>query len=415
MRKFLLASAAVTALVAGPAIANAQSAPKSQDTPAATSQQQAPKGSARDDAETKRAPSGERRDTTGTSSQSSPMKDKGGPSGAAAGSDQPASKGQGSKSSQDMQREDRSKAQKSGGSDMQKQKSGASDTQKQKSGGSDMQKGTTGASQGAQGAQPSDQRTGQPKSSSTPSDQRSTTGQSPSDQRMKGDRMNRDQQPSGRQGETQTDQRTGTSGTADQRNQAGSSRSSTSTTTTATPEVQSKFSETIEKQRVRSVDKVNFSVSVGTTVPRSVRFYDVPSDIVTIHPEFRGKKFLVVRDEIVIVEPRTHKVVSVIPRSGRATTGTATSTRQTTSSKLNLAPEKRRVIRETVIKEQAAPRCADLQISVGAEVPRSLQLRPLPDVVITEVPEIRSYNFCIKGDDVVLVDPSDYRIVEVVE
>ncbi|MFL4983391.1 MAG: DUF1236 domain-containing protein, partial [Xanthobacteraceae bacterium] len=242
-----------------------------------------------------------------------------------------------------------------------------------------------------------------------------TTGQSQSDQRTKGDCANRDNQPAGGQGATQTNQRTGTSGTVNQRDQAGSTQSSTSGTTQVTQEQQTKFNQVIEKQKVQSVTNVNFSVSVGSTVPSSVRFHDVPSDIVSINPEFRGKKFVVVRDEIVIVEPRTHKIVSVIPRSARGTTGTATSTRQTTSSKLNLAPEKRRVIRETVIKEQAAPRCADLQISVGAEVPRSLQLRPLPDVVVTEVPEIRSYDFCIKGDDVVLIDPSDYRIVEVID
>jgi Protein of unknown function (DUF1236) len=439
MRKFLLASAAVTALVAGPAIANAQGAPKSQDTPAASSQQ-APKGGAREDMDKKGGPSaqsGERRDT------------------GSAGSDQPASKSKGSQSTQDMQREDRSKAgqksgpsesgrattgtsqgaqeqqdrskaqksgesdmqkQKSGTSESQKQKSGASDSQKQKSGASDMQKGTTGAAQGTQGAQPGDQKPGsQPKASSTPSDQRSTTGQSQSDQRMKGDRAKRDNQPAGRQGETQTDQRTGTSGTADQRNQAGSASSSTSTTTTANPEVQSKFSQTIEKQNVRSVDKVNFSVAVGSTVPTSVRFHDVPRDIVTIHPEFRGKKFILVRDEIVIIEPRTHKIVSVIPRSGRATTGTATSVRQTTSSKLQLSPEKKRKIHDIVMRERVSPVREDIRVSVGEDVPRSLQFHTFSEEIVTEVPEIRSYRFFVKGNDVVLVDPGEHRIVEVID
>ncbi|MFL6937359.1 MAG: DUF1236 domain-containing protein [Xanthobacteraceae bacterium] len=441
MRKFLLASAAVTALVAGPAIANAQGTQKSQDTPAASSQQQAPKGGARDtdtkrgpDMDTKRSPSaqsGERRDSTGSSSQSSPMNDrasKSGPSGEgkSAGSERE-NKGMSS------QRDDKANAQKSGQADRNRETTGASQdaqdqgkSNAQKSGTSEMKKNGAGPSQGAQGRQSKDQKAGSQPTSSTPSDQRSTTGQSPADQRpttgqsqtdqrMKGDRANRDNQPAGRQGATQTDQRTGTSGTVNQRDQAGSTQSSTSGTTQVTQEQQTKFNQVIEKQKVQSVTNVNFSVSVGSTVPSSVRFHDVPRDIVTINPEFRGKKFVVVRDEIVIVEPRTHKIVSVIPRSARGTTGTATSTRQTTSSKLNLAPEKRRVIRETVIKEQAAPRCADLQISVGAEVPRSLQLRPLPDVVVTEVPEIRSYDFCIKGDDVVLIDPSDYRIVEVID
>jgi len=176
-----------------------------------------------------------------------------------------------------------------------------------------------------------------------------------------------------------------------------------------------RINEVIARERVNSVTNVNFSVSVGSTIPRSVHVFDVPREIVTINPEFRGKKFVVVRDEIVIVEPSTHKIVSVIPRSGRGTSGTTGSVQQTTSSKLQLAPEKRRIIRETVIKEQAAPRCADLTLSVGAEVPRTIQINPLPDVVLREVPEIRSYEFCIKDNDVVLVDPGEHRIVEVID
>jgi len=121
----------------------------------------------------------------------------------------------------------------------------------------------------------------------------------------------------------------------------------------------------------------------------------------------------VVRDEIVIIEPSTHKVVTVIQRSGRSTTGAAPST--TSSSRLQLAPEKRRMIRETVIKEQAAPRCSDVQMQVGTEVSRSIRLNPFPEEVVREVPEIRSYQFCIKDNDVVLVDPGEHRIIEVLD
>jgi hypothetical protein len=445
MRKFLLASAAVTALVAVPAVANAQSAPKSQDMPAASSQQHAPKGSARDDMDSKRGPSaqsGERRETTG--SKSSPMTDrapKSGPSneGRSAGSSQPEEKGMGASRSQGAQNDDKGNAgQKSGRSDQNRQTTGASegsqdrDNKKaQKSGTSDMNKGTSNASQAGQDKQLNEQKPGQPKaSSSSKSNERATTGQSPADQQTKGDRANRDNATGTSDGmkDRNTNQRdqagSQNNQAGSQRDQGGRSSTSSSTSTSgsaaAKPEVQSKFTEVIEKQRVKPVTNVNFSVSVGSTVPRSVHFYDVPRDIVTIYPEYRGKKFIVVRDEIVIIEPGTKKVVAVMPRSARTTTGastsgTSTSMRQSTSSKLQLAPEKRRVIRETVIKEQAAPRCVDLQVSVGAEVPRSLQLRHLPDVVVTEVPEIRSYDFCLNGDDVVLIDPSDYRIVEVID
>ena len=410
MRKVLLTSAAVTALLAGPTLAFAQTPSESRQPPAASSQQTAPKGSAQED---KRAapkasestPSSDRKQTTG--SQSSPT---------------PGAQPSGSS--------------KSGGSDM--KKSGASDMKK--SGGSDMKKDTTGTSQGAQGAQPDRQKpaakpAAEPKAGpSMQKNERSTTGQSPSAPQTKGDRATPGAPPAAQP--ERKDQRQAPSGTAGQtqpgtppsaqperagQRQAPSGAAAqpgTASSVSVTQEHQSKFNEVIEKQKVKPVTNVNFSVSVGSNVPRSVRLYDVPRDIVTVYPEYRGKKFVVVRDEIVIIEPGTQKVVAVMPRSGAATSGTSTSVRQTTattSSRLQLAPEKRRVIRDIVIKEQSIPRCQEIGLSVGAEVSRTIRLNPFPEEVVREVPEMRSYRFCVKDNDVVLVDPNEHRIVEVID
>src|SRR5262249_18751679 len=154
-------------------------------------------------------------------------------------------------------------------------------------------------------------------SSSPQGKDRSTTGQS--EQPARGERGKRGNEPAAQQGQTAP------SGTT-QGNRAGSNRGS-GTSQNSTPEVQSKFNQGIEKQKVSNTN-VNVDVSVGSSLPRSVRVFDVPSDIMRINPEFRSKKFTVVRDEIVIIEPSTHKVISVIPRSSRATTGTSTSVRQ---------------------------------------------------------------------------------------
>lgn len=408
MRKVLLTSAAVTALLAGPTLALAQTPSESRQPPAASSQQTAPKGSAQEDKRaapkaSQSSPSGERKETTG--SQSSPT---------------PGAQPSGSS--------------KSGASDM--KKSGASDMKK--SGASDMKKDTTGTSQGAQGAQP-DRPAAKPaaKPKADPSmqkNERSTTGQSPSAPQTKGDRATPGAPPAAQQ--ERKDQGQAPSGTtrqtqpitppAAQPERAGqrqapsgaASQPGTASSVSVTQEHQSKFNEVIAKQKVKPVTNVNFSVSVGSNVPRSVRLYDVPRDIVTVYPEYRGKKFVVVRDEIVIIEPSTQRVVAVMPRSGAATSGTSTSVRQTTattSSRLQLAPEKRRVIRETVIKEQSVPRCQEIALSVGAEISRTIRLNPFPEEVVREVPEIRSYRFCVKDNDVVLVDPSEHRIVEVID
>ena len=57
---------------------------------------------------------------------------------------------------------------------------------------------------------------------------------------------------------------------------------------------------------------VNFNVSVGTTVPTSVRVVAVPSTLIEIYPEWRGHMYFVVNDEIIIVD-RNHRIIAVLP------------------------------------------------------------------------------------------------------
>lgn len=58
---------------------------------------------------------------------------------------------------------------------------------------------------------------------------------------------------------------------------------------------------------------VNFSVSVGTRIPRSVHIVVLPEEIVLLIPEYRGYDYFLVGDEIVIVDPRTLEIVAIIP------------------------------------------------------------------------------------------------------
>lgn len=60
------------------------------------------------------------------------------------------------------------------------------------------------------------------------------------------------------------------------------------------------------------VENVNFSVSVGTVVPSSVRVVEVPAAIVKIRPAWKGYRYFVYQDDIIIVEPRTLKIVAVL-------------------------------------------------------------------------------------------------------
>lgn len=60
------------------------------------------------------------------------------------------------------------------------------------------------------------------------------------------------------------------------------------------------------------VTNVNFSISVGTVVPRTVHVVAVPPTLVEIHPAWRGYMYFVVHEQIIIVEPRTLKIIAVL-------------------------------------------------------------------------------------------------------
>jgi hypothetical protein len=77
-------------------------------------------------------------------------------------------------------------------------------------------------------------------------------------------------------------------------------------------EQQTKISTVIKSQRVEPVTNVNFSISVGTRVPRDVRFHRLPTEVVTIYPEWRGYEFILVRNQILVIDPRTYEIVAIL-------------------------------------------------------------------------------------------------------
>jgi hypothetical protein len=56
---------------------------------------------------------------------------------------------------------------------------------------------------------------------------------------------------------------------------------------------------------------VNFDVRVGTAVPRTVHVITVPQVIVDVHPEWRGFRYFIVNDQIIIVDS-AYRIVAVL-------------------------------------------------------------------------------------------------------
>jgi Protein of unknown function (DUF1236) len=61
-------------------------------------------------------------------------------------------------------------------------------------------------------------------------------------------------------------------------------------------------------------DRVDFNVRVGSVVPRrSVRFVPVPETLVQIEPRWQGYYYFVYENQVVVVSPRTMRIVAVLP------------------------------------------------------------------------------------------------------
>ncbi|QWG21438.1 DUF1236 domain-containing protein [Bradyrhizobium sediminis] len=116
----------------------------------------------------------------------------------------------------------------------------------------------------------------------------------------------------------------GVKGAADSKSQtttqSQTGQSSPSTTTTGqagagaklSTEQRTRITTVIREQRVAPVTNVNFSIAVGTKVPRTVSFHPLPVQVVSIYPQWRGYEFILVNEQIVVVNPRTLEIVAVL-------------------------------------------------------------------------------------------------------
>ena len=78
------------------------------------------------------------------------------------------------------------------------------------------------------------------------------------------------------------------------------------------PEKRTQISATIKQQNVKEVTNVNFNISIGTRVPRSVTYYPLPSRVIEIYPEWRGYYFILVNGRYLILRPQTYEIVYII-------------------------------------------------------------------------------------------------------
>jgi hypothetical protein len=82
--------------------------------------------------------------------------------------------------------------------------------------------------------------------------------------------------------------------------------------TSVTSEQRTQLREKITSVNLRRATNVGFTISVGARIPRTVTYYDLPPDIVMIVPAYRRYKYIVVGNQLLIIDPRRHVIVDVL-------------------------------------------------------------------------------------------------------
>jgi hypothetical protein len=98
----------------------------------------------------------------------------------------------------------------------------------------------------------------------------------------------------------------------DSKSQTTTGNAATSATAAPPAEKRTQISTAIKSEKIEETTNVNFNISVGTTIPASVRFHPLPERIVEIYPEWRGYDVIFVHGEYIIVRPQTREIVYII-------------------------------------------------------------------------------------------------------
>lgn len=86
-----------------------------------------------------------------------------------------------------------------------------------------------------------------------------------------------------------------------------------------------------------------------------------------------------------------------------------------TTASIDITTEQKTQIREIIRETKVEPADIDIDLRVGIEVPRTVELHPLPPRFIEIVPEYREYVYFVLVDGrVVIVKPDTYEVVYII-
>ena len=165
----------------------------------------------------------------------------------------------------------------------------------------------------------------------------------------------------------------------------------------------------LRRDRAATSQNLNIQVNVGTRLPPRVQARRLPSDIVRIMPQYRDYEYTVIDNRVAIVDPRRREVVEILD-DGPGYGGTAAYGRD----RVVISDDTRTRFRE-LVRSSSTTVGSTSPSSGGTSASNCLSLQPVPEELARTHPELSSYRYLAIGDQVVLVDPQQQKIVQVID
>ena len=82
---------------------------------------------------------------------------------------------------------------------------------------------------------------------------------------------------------------------------------------------------------------------------------------------------------------------------------------------INLTMEQKHIIKELVQELRVDGAADNLEVSVGAAVPKTVQLHPMPAHLSEKISQIKNHLFFLKGGKIVIVEPTEGKAVDIID
>jgi Protein of unknown function (DUF1236) len=169
--------------------------------------------------------------------------------------------------------------------------------------------------------------------------------------------------------------------------------------------------QTILKERnLNRASNVNISISVGTRIPRSVRLVALPASIISVVPAYRSYRYVVVNEQICIVDPNTYEIVDVIALPGQ----TARVDGPAGQATLVLTEDEKVIVLRAIDMDRSSTLGLGT-LTEGSSVPRGADVQSFPDTVVQQVPKLKGHKYFAAENRVAIVDPQGDKVQLVLE